>query len=130
MRTPPTSHHGQPMGTRSRRPDEIHVGDTITWTADGQEWHGVITGREGQPYVEVWIVGDTRVYRRHVTQHRPGTWQPPVFPGHDAPDVDLDRLREALLEYSWDDAIARLGITPEDALRLWDQLLHEEARVG
>jgi len=118
------------MGSRLREPDALRIGDTITWVDGDTEHTGTIHGREGQPYVEVWRIGHVRVYRRHVTQHQPGAWQPPVIPSHDAPDVDLDRLREALREYPWDDAIARLGITPEDALRLWDQLLREEARVG
>lgn len=137
MRTPPTPHHGYPMGTREHHsPDTVQVGDIVHWTAGGETYEGVTTGREGCAVAEVWWVYTEgwigRVHRHQIIHHEPPEtpWRPTVIPSHDAPDVDLDRLREALLEHSWDDAIARLGITPDVALRLWDQLLHEEASVG
>ena len=74
MRTPTRDHHGQPMGTRARHPDCILVGDTITWTHAGHTWHGETSGRESQPYVEIWIVGTVRVYRRHIVSHQPRAW--------------------------------------------------------
>ncbi|ROR95978.1 hypothetical protein EDD28_0548 [Salana multivorans] len=119
---PALSPSGRSKGTRDRYPDDIRVGDTITWVDRERVRRGVVTGREGNPYVAVVLVGRTRVYRRQVTLHLPSSWTPPAsldIPPQDLQEEQAASLVEARQQHGWDEALRVAGLSHAEGVRRW-----------